>query len=621
MKRPPPLNVGENRAAAVPGFDPYHVWLGIPPQEQPPNHYRLLGITLFESQPDVIANAADRQMIHLRTFQSGKHSPHSQQLLNEVAAAKVCLLNSARKAAYDEQLRIQLHRAEEDEPDAAESEKWTSFQECPSFTTPISSSARRRRTNLGTMISAAVAGILLLVCLLAWNAMRRSGIDTQPETAVIKHETGLKPANHRSTPLPLANTRHPGENSTASPAPIRPAPSPVSNHSPATSPESVDPIFTTPIPVFEKPREDSQISALPPFDPSAQGPKIKQPTPKPVVKPKAQNPNPLPQLATPIEIKRFAVPDETRQQEIAARLKAEHNPAIAKTTYEKSRLAKQFLQAARELKEPGERYVLLRQSRELAGEAGDMALMFQAIEASAAEFEISATAEKGKSLLEYTPAVTRSDQIRSVYECSHKVIASALAENNHELATELADCVYRLCQRPQAKDFRKRAFDQKNWIRDYCQRQEHCERLESELINNPEDGDAHLDLGQYYCFLDGDWKRGLPHLAKGSDPILQQLAERELNLPTDPSEITDLADVWWNLAPSYKGEERDSILLRAGHWYKLVHEKMPLGLTRVKVGNRLKEIEVIRRRRASEDYRSLLNYGASNSTDLWQEMF
>ena len=24
-------------------FDPYHIWLGIPPEEQPPNHYRLLG--------------------------------------------------------------------------------------------------------------------------------------------------------------------------------------------------------------------------------------------------------------------------------------------------------------------------------------------------------------------------------------------------------------------------------------------------------------------------------------------------------------------------------------------------------------------------------------------------
>ena len=36
------------------GFDPYHVWLGIPPEEQPPHHYRLLSVPLFEDNPDVI---------------------------------------------------------------------------------------------------------------------------------------------------------------------------------------------------------------------------------------------------------------------------------------------------------------------------------------------------------------------------------------------------------------------------------------------------------------------------------------------------------------------------------------------------------------------------------------
>jgi hypothetical protein len=28
-------------------FDPYHKWLGIPPPQQPPHHYRLLGIDLY----------------------------------------------------------------------------------------------------------------------------------------------------------------------------------------------------------------------------------------------------------------------------------------------------------------------------------------------------------------------------------------------------------------------------------------------------------------------------------------------------------------------------------------------------------------------------------------------
>ncbi len=92
-------------------FNGYHVWLGIPPSEQPPNHYRLLGITIFETDLDVIDHAADRQMAHVRTFQSGRHGGLSQQILNELAAARVCLLHPERKAEYDESLRAKLATA------------------------------------------------------------------------------------------------------------------------------------------------------------------------------------------------------------------------------------------------------------------------------------------------------------------------------------------------------------------------------------------------------------------------------------------------------------------------------------------------------------------------------
>jgi len=89
-------------------FDPYHKWLGIPPDEQPPDHYRLLGVVRFESDPDVIAAAADQRMAHLRSFQSGKHVAASQKLLNEVAEARVCLLSIPRRLRYDEQLGANL---------------------------------------------------------------------------------------------------------------------------------------------------------------------------------------------------------------------------------------------------------------------------------------------------------------------------------------------------------------------------------------------------------------------------------------------------------------------------------------------------------------------------------
>lgn len=69
-------------------FDAYHRWLSIPPEEQPPHHYRLLSLKLFESDPDVIESAADRQMTHVRGFQSGQHAEASQRILNEIAAAQ-----------------------------------------------------------------------------------------------------------------------------------------------------------------------------------------------------------------------------------------------------------------------------------------------------------------------------------------------------------------------------------------------------------------------------------------------------------------------------------------------------------------------------------------------------
>lgn len=86
-------------------FNPYHKWLGISPKDQPPNYYRLLAIELFESDADVIEGAADQRMAHVRTFQTGQNSALSQRILNELSAAKLCLLDPQKKAEYDRQLQ------------------------------------------------------------------------------------------------------------------------------------------------------------------------------------------------------------------------------------------------------------------------------------------------------------------------------------------------------------------------------------------------------------------------------------------------------------------------------------------------------------------------------------
>jgi sucrose-6-phosphate hydrolase SacC (GH32 family) len=89
-------------------FDPYHKWLGIPPSQQPPTHYRLLGLEPFETDRDVIDAAANQRMSYLQDSAAGPHGDKSQRLLNEVSAARRCLLNPTAKEKYDATLRAKV---------------------------------------------------------------------------------------------------------------------------------------------------------------------------------------------------------------------------------------------------------------------------------------------------------------------------------------------------------------------------------------------------------------------------------------------------------------------------------------------------------------------------------
>ena len=101
-------------------FDPYRKWLGILPKDQPPNHYRLLSLELFEHDLDVIEGAADRQMSFVRQYQSGENAADAAKILNELAVARLCLLKPATKAAYDAKLRKELAPPPAPEPDFPE---------------------------------------------------------------------------------------------------------------------------------------------------------------------------------------------------------------------------------------------------------------------------------------------------------------------------------------------------------------------------------------------------------------------------------------------------------------------------------------------------------------------
>jgi DNA primase len=92
-------------AAMATPFDPYFVWLGIPPEEQPADFYRFFGLKQFEDNREVICHAVDRQMAHIYSFQNSQHDRDWERIVSELTKAAGCLLNPSRRAIYDQHLR------------------------------------------------------------------------------------------------------------------------------------------------------------------------------------------------------------------------------------------------------------------------------------------------------------------------------------------------------------------------------------------------------------------------------------------------------------------------------------------------------------------------------------
>lgn len=84
--------------------DYYQKWLGIPRAEQPPSHYRLLGLAPFETDSDRIIAAAN----HIGTALQRRRSDDveaADAILYEVGLARVCLQNPRTREPYDQQLK------------------------------------------------------------------------------------------------------------------------------------------------------------------------------------------------------------------------------------------------------------------------------------------------------------------------------------------------------------------------------------------------------------------------------------------------------------------------------------------------------------------------------------
>jgi hypothetical protein len=82
-------------------LDVYRDWLKIAEPKRPLNHYQLLRLKQFEDDPAKVREHYRAMNTHVRKFASGEFAKQSQDLLNELARAMLCLTDARRKGEYD----------------------------------------------------------------------------------------------------------------------------------------------------------------------------------------------------------------------------------------------------------------------------------------------------------------------------------------------------------------------------------------------------------------------------------------------------------------------------------------------------------------------------------------
>ncbi len=85
-------------------FDVYRDWLGIQEPARPLDYYQLLRVKKFEDDTAKIREHYRKMNAHVRKYATGDYARQSQELLNELARAMLCLTDVQRKREYDAQM-------------------------------------------------------------------------------------------------------------------------------------------------------------------------------------------------------------------------------------------------------------------------------------------------------------------------------------------------------------------------------------------------------------------------------------------------------------------------------------------------------------------------------------
>ena len=235
-------------------------------------------------------------------------------------------------------------------------------------------------------------------------------------------------------------------------------------------------------------------------------------------------------------------------------------------------------------------YVLLDKARALAADEGGAKVAFHAVEELAKWFQVDAIELKLETLTDAAKAPpspqSKQELVESAIELSEAAADLDRFAEAGRAVKLAAKAVCALKHTHLTKQIAALRLEIEKLAKAHAAVKDSLAKLETD----PNDAQANLAAGRYYCFDRDDWDRGLKHLAAGSDPALKRLAERERAKPDAADAQRSLGDGWWDLSRKDKGPGKTAMAGRAGYWYRRALPQLARDEKR-KVELRLKEID------------------------------
>lgn len=293
---------------------------------------------------------------------------------------------------------------------------------------------------------------------------------------------------------------------------------------------------------------------------------------------------------------RAKVPDAKDQEKAEAVIKDLFKAEYSKTkAADKLELATKLFEQGVETKDdPASRFVLLRESMNLAAAAGDLTQALKAGDELSHDFEVNVAELKVGVFEKLAPAVKGADENKSLTDDILTAVNEAIQADDFDTAERLL----------KVADASARKSKNLALVSTVSARGKDVTRLRSEfarvkealaaLDKKPNDAEANSVAGKYFCFVKGNWDKGLVMLAQGKDAKLKQLAEKDSATPEKPAEQMELAEAWYDLAtsPDTDSSSKIQLQLRALNWYEQAVGGLT-GLTKTKAEKRIAELDKV----------------------------